>query len=71
LARSSRNRARAALANDEAAVRAVIRDAIDVSDGMAGVATWAGSHNGERAQVRTIVDTLATRKLPARWLSVS
>ncbi|TIR70243.1 MAG: hypothetical protein E5X24_09910, partial [Mesorhizobium sp.] len=51
--------------------RAVIRDAIDVSDGTAGVATWAGSHKGERAQVRTIVDTLATRKLPARWLSVS
>ncbi|PBB35190.1 MULTISPECIES: hypothetical protein [unclassified Mesorhizobium] len=71
LARSSRNRARAALADDEAAIRAVIRDAIDVSDGTAGVATWAGSHKGERAQVRTIVDTLATRKLPARWLSVS
>ncbi|TIN89308.1 MAG: hypothetical protein E5Y29_02055, partial [Mesorhizobium sp.] len=30
-----------------------------------------GSWNSKRVQVRTIVDTLATRKLPARWLSVS
>jgi hypothetical protein len=30
-----------------------------------------GSWNERRVQVRTIVDTLATRKLPARWLSVS
>ncbi|RWM39767.1 MAG: hypothetical protein E5X74_08810 [Mesorhizobium sp.] len=52
-------------------MRAVIPDAVDVSDGTAGVATWAGSWKGERAQVRTIVDTLATRKLPTRWLSVS
>ncbi|TPN85071.1 hypothetical protein FJ987_23160 [Mesorhizobium sp. CU2] len=46
-------------------------DAVDVSDGTAGVATWAGTWDGQRAQVRTIVDTLATRKLPTRWLSVS
>ncbi|RRI05568.1 hypothetical protein EH240_06730 [Mesorhizobium tamadayense] len=71
LARASRNRAKAAFAADEAAIRAVIADAIDASDGTAGVDTWAGSWNGERAQVRTIVDTLATRKLPTRWLSVS
>ncbi|MDG4880644.1 hypothetical protein [Mesorhizobium sp. WSM4884] len=71
LARASRNKAWAALAADAAAIRAVIPDAIDVSDGTAGVATWAGSWNGERAQVRTIVDTLATRKLPTRWLSVT
>ncbi|UCI07035.1 hypothetical protein [Mesorhizobium sp. B1-1-8] len=71
LARASRNRARAALAADGAGIRAVIPDAVDVSDGTAGVITWAGSWNGRRAQVRTIVDTLATRKLPTRWLSVS
>ncbi|MDX8514804.1 hypothetical protein [Mesorhizobium captivum] len=71
LAHSSRNRAKAALAADEASIHAVIPDAIDISDGTAGVATWAGAWNGERVQVRTIVDTLATRKLPTRWLSVS
>jgi hypothetical protein len=71
LARANRNRASAALAIDEASVRAIMPDAANVSDGTAGVVTWAGSWNGQRAQVRTIVDTLATRKLPARWLSVS
>lgn len=71
LARRSRGRVLAALAADEANVRAVIADAVNVSDGTAGVVTWEGSWNGRRVQVRTIVDTLATRKLPARWLSVS
>ncbi|MGX5829040.1 hypothetical protein [Mesorhizobium sp. 43Arga] len=71
LARRSRNRALAALAADEASIRIVIADASDVSDGTAGVITWEGSWNGQRVQLRTIVDTLATRKLPARWLSVS
>ncbi|UVK44218.1 hypothetical protein BPNPMPFG_006116 [Mesorhizobium sp. AR07] len=71
LARASRNRAAAALAIDLASIRTVIADAADVSDGTAGVITWEGSWNGRRVQLRTIVDTLATRKLPARWLSVS
>lgn len=71
LARASRKRARAAREADTANVRATVADAADVSDGTAGVATWAGTWNGQRAQVRTIVDTLATRKLPTRWLSVS
>lgn len=71
LTRASRNRALAALAIDHANVRTVIADAANVSDGTAGVITWEGSWNGRRVQVRTIVDTLATRKLPARWLSVS
>mgnify|MGYP006951128979 FL=1 len=71
LARRSRNRVLAALAADAAGIRAVIADAADVSDGTAGVITWEGSWNGQRVQLRTIVDTLATRKLPARWLSVS
>jgi hypothetical protein len=71
LARASRDRAKAALAADFANVRSVIADADDISDGTAGVVTWAGTWNGQRVQVRTIVDTLATRKLPTRWLSVS
>ncbi|WP_188131431.1 hypothetical protein [Mesorhizobium sp. NFR06] len=71
LARASRNRARAALAADTASVRTVLADAADISDGTAGVVTFAGSWNGQRVQLRTIVDTLATRKLPTRWLSVS
>lgn len=71
LARRSRNRASAALAVDAAGIRTVIADAADVSGGTAGVITWEGSWNGQRVQLRTIVDTLATRKLPARWLSVS
>ncbi|BCG96365.1 hypothetical protein MesoLj131a_52290 [Mesorhizobium sp. 131-2-1] len=71
LARNSRDRARAALAADTANVGAVVADAVDVSDGTAGVATWAGTWNRQRVQVRTIVDTLATRKLPVRWLSIS
>ncbi|WP_292449173.1 hypothetical protein [Mesorhizobium sp.] len=71
LARANRSRATVALAADEASVRAVITDAANISDGAAGVVTWAGSWNGRRVQLRTIIDTLATRKLPARWVSVS
>jgi hypothetical protein len=71
LARAGRNRAKAAMAADTASVRSVIADAADISDGTAGVVTWAGSWNGQRAQARIIVDTLATRKLPTRWLAVS
>lgn len=71
LARTSRDRASAVLAVEQASIRTVIADAVDVSDGTAGIITWEGSWNGRRVQVRTIVDTLATRKLPARWLSVS
>ncbi|MBZ9769004.1 hypothetical protein LB526_19795 [Mesorhizobium sp. CA6] len=71
LARASRNRAKAAFAADMASIHSVVADAADISDGTAGVVTWAGSWNGQRVQVRTIVDTLATRKLPTRWLSVS
>lgn len=71
LAHANRNKALAALTVDQASVRAVITDVANVSDGTSGVVTWVGSWNGRRVQVRTIVDTLATRKLPARWLSVS
>jgi len=71
LARASRNRAKAALAAEVASIRTVIADAVDISDGTVGVVTWVGSWNERRVQVRTIVDTLATRKLPTRWLAVS
>ncbi|MBZ9814315.1 hypothetical protein [Mesorhizobium sp. CA7] len=71
LARASRNRGKAAFAADMASIRSVVAEAADISDGTAGVVTWAGSWNGQRVQLRTIVDTLATRKLPTRWLSVS
>ncbi|ESY11939.1 hypothetical protein NKK48_23335 [Mesorhizobium sp. C386A] len=70
-ARASRKKAKADLAAEAASIRTVITDAVDVSDNTAGVVTWAGSWNGQRVQLRTIVDTLATRKLPARWLSVT
>ncbi|MER9934660.1 hypothetical protein [Mesorhizobium sp. M0088] len=70
-ARASRNRASMALAVEQDRIRTAIADAANVSDGTAGVITWEGSWNSKRVQVRTIVDTLATRKLPARWLSVS
>jgi|GEM_PF-900127 len=71
LARASRRRAKAVCEANTASVHTIIADAVDVSDGTAGVTTWAGSWNSQRAQVRTIVDTLATRKLPTCWLSVS
>ncbi|MER8863705.1 hypothetical protein NKI19_08280 [Mesorhizobium sp. M0751] len=71
LARSNRAKASTALAADEAGLREIIPDVAIISDGTAGVVTFAGSWNGRRVQVRTIVDTLAIRKLPARWLSVS
>ncbi|MFC3321886.1 hypothetical protein [Mesorhizobium cantuariense] len=70
-ARASRNRASTALAVEQDRIRTVIADAANVSDGTAGVITWEGSWSGLRVQLRTIVDTLATRKLPARWLSIS
>jgi hypothetical protein len=71
LARGNRIKSLAAHAADLASIAAVIDNPVEIANGAAGVVTWAGSWNGERVQVRTIVDTLATRKLPARWLSVS
>lgn len=70
-ARAGRNMASTALAVEQGRIRTVIADAADVSDGTVGVITWEGSWNSQRVQLRTIVDTLATRKLPARWLSIS
>jgi hypothetical protein len=71
LVRASRRKAGQALAADAATVAQVIDNASDISKGTAGVVTWAGTWEGQRVQVSTIVDTLATRKLPACWLSVS
>ena len=71
LAYGNRNKAMRAHQADAAAVATIVPDAAEIANGAAGVVTWAGSWNGERVQVRTIVDTLATRKLPTRWLSVS
>ena len=71
LARGNRMKVRAAHATDLASIAAVIDNPVEMANDAAGVVTFAGSWNGERVQVRTIVDTLATRKLPARWLSVT
>lgn len=68
---SSRRKAERTRARQAVSVASVLDGAADVSSGTAGVTTWAGSWNGRRVQVRTIIDTLATRKLPACWLSVS
>jgi len=71
LASNSRAKARRTVEAATASVRQVVGDAVDAPNGTAGVSTWTGSWNGDRVQVRTIVDTLATRKLPTCWLSVT
>ncbi len=71
LVRRSRARAAEAATAERASILAVVADARDVPSGTAGVTTFAGSWNGQHVQIRTIVDTLATRKLPALWLSVT
>lgn len=71
MVRRSRREAAQHLAADLAAVRAAIGEVRILPDDAAGVRTFAGRFEGSRIQVRTIVDTLATRKLPALWLSVS
>jgi hypothetical protein len=54
-----------------ATIQSVLQDVVDEPLVTAGVESWRGNYGGERFQVRTIVDTLATRKLPALWLSVT
>lgn len=68
LVRRRRSAKQLAHTADRSAVATVVADAADISNGTAGVTTWAGTWNGQRVQIRTIVDTLATRKLPALWL---
>jgi hypothetical protein len=71
LVRRSSARAAEAATAELASILAVVADARGVPSGTAGVTTFAGSWNGHHVQIRTIVDTLATRKLPALWLSVT
>jgi hypothetical protein len=71
LALASRARACRAQAEDAAAVASVVEGVSPVANGTAGVLTWTGTWRGRGVRVTTIVDTLATRKLPARWLLVT
>ena len=52
-------------------VRMAMPDAIDQMTPAAGVNTFRGKIEGQNVQVQVIVDTLATRKLPSLWLSVT
>lgn len=53
------------------ALTTVIPDVEEITSGTVGVTTWNGRWNGHRVQIRTIIDTLVTRKLPTLWLSVT
>lgn len=57
-----------ALAN---VVRMAMPDAIDQMTPAVGVTTFRGKIEGQNVQVQVIVDTLATRKLPSLWLSLT
>jgi hypothetical protein len=52
-------------------IASVLENSWEAPDEAVGVLTWNGVRLGEHAQIRTIVDTLPTRKLPALWLSVT
>jgi hypothetical protein len=52
-------------------IASVLDNVADEPQVTIGVDSWRGEKDGTRVQVRTIVDTLATRKLPALWLSVT
>jgi hypothetical protein len=71
LALGSRARAARAQAEDTSALATVVKDAVVIASGTAGVLTWTGWWRGQSVRLTTIVDTLATRKLPVRWLLVS
>ena len=71
LARRSRARAADESAADLASLSKVLDGVRGAASGTAGVSTFVGTWRGHQVQVRTIVDTLATRKLPALWLSVT
>jgi hypothetical protein len=71
LARARRDQATKRRAANAARLAAIIDNVTEISGDAAGVTTWAGMWRGQRVQVRTIVDTLAVRKLPAYWLSVT
>jgi len=46
-------------------------DALDQMTPTIGVNTFRGKIDGRNVQIQLIVDTLATRKLPSLWLSVT
>lgn len=71
LAYASRARAARAEREDGSAVASVVDEAEPVVTGTAGVLAWTGSWHGQSVRITTVVDTLATRKLPTRWLMVS
>lgn len=52
-------------------VRMAMPNAIDQMSVAVGVNSFSGTIDGHRFQIQTIVDTLATRKLPSWWLSVT
>lgn len=69
--RRSRKTSARYLSDLSAAIASAIEDARLEPAATVGVETFTGRHDGRRVQVRTIVDTLAVRKLPAMWLSVT
>jgi hypothetical protein len=71
MARQRRRQAEEAGRQADAAVRTVLPDARPVAYETVGVHGWSGTWQGRAVQVRTIVDTLAVRKLPSVWLSVT
>ncbi len=52
-------------------IRLIVADAQLVPNPAAGVLTFVGHWQGMRVQVQTIMDTLAVRKLPSWWISVT
>lgn len=70
-AKTARANAAMAKASSSASVLAVVPDARETDDFTAGVSGWAGTWMNQRVHIRTIADTLATRKLPVLWLSVT
>ena len=70
-ASGKRRREAAERAAEAETIGGILEEARRIPGTAAGVSTFAGRWHGERAQVTTIVDTLATRKLPALWLSVT
>lgn len=71
LALARREKASQQRAANAASLAAVVDDVSQIPGDAAGVTTWIGVWQGQRVQIRTIVDTLAVRKLPAYWLSVT
>ena len=71
--RMQAKRAAAELARNDfrAVIKTILQNVSDEPTDTAGVDSWRGFWKSEQVQVRTIVDTLATRKLPTLWLSIT